>query len=323
MSGDPFAFDGPLDAALANDPVPDLPADFADSIVAATQGRADPLPRARVAAPNRWRSTRRLAVGLIGAGALASAAAAAGLLDNLPVEIPTPQEVWSSITGDASDPASSPSAPLSAVPAELAPVEDQPVVIEGPIDTPEELEESFRRVDQVREVRRDRRQRFTDQRIDTAIERRREQGLPAPTPEREARLRKRIERIRENAQGRVDTQLEERRDALRDEIENGAELTAEEVIQRQRGLGSESPIADRMERLRQLPPAQRRAVIRRWRARQNELREQRLQGENEAQSTVEAEVEEQLNPTPSAEGEPAPDAADVPPETVEESEPSE
>lgn len=314
MSGDPFVFDGALDAVLANDLVPDLPAGFADRIVAATHGRADPLPQSRAPASRRWRSTRRLVTGILGAGALASAAAAAGLLDNLPVEIPTPQEVWSSITGNAPDPAPAPSAPAADGPAVLETLEPRTVVIDGPIDTPEELEESFRQVDQLREDRRDRRRGMVDQRIDTAIERRREQGLPAPTPEREAQLRSRIDRVRENAQGRVDTRLEERREALRDDIENGAELTPEEVLRRQGGLGSETPVADRLERLRQLPPAQRRAVIRRWRARenerQNEGREPALPGEADAQNAADAPIDPEQN------------APDTPPESPENSESS-
>lgn len=265
MSSDPFPLDRELARLLGNDRVPELSAGFADRVVAATQGRAAPLPQARRI--SGWRRIgRRLVVGVVAAGALGSAAAATGLLDNLPIDIPTPREMWTSITGDKADP--TPSSPARTATADIVPQTSGPVEIEGAIDTPEELEEAFRRIDQVRAGRRDTWRETVDRRIDNTIDRRRAQGLPAPTPEEEALLRSRIEQARDRRDERLDAATAERREILREEIENGGELTRETLIRLQRGVRPGTPTADRLERLRQLPPDQRRALIRQWRERQ-------------------------------------------------------
>ncbi len=263
MTGDPFKFGDPLDDVLGRDTVPELSGDFADRVVAATQGRSRPLPAARSAPTARWRSGRRLVVGAVAAVALGSAAAATGLLDDLPIEIPSPEEVWSSLTGNEPAPDNDPVP--TAEPASSIDDSDEPVRIEGAIDTSEELEEAFRQVDEVRETRRDTRREAVDQRIDNAIERRRARGLPAPTPEEEARLRGRIETMRERTDERIESRLGERRETLREEIEQGAEFTQEELIDRQRGVGSDTPVADRFDRLRRMPREERREAVRRWR----------------------------------------------------------
>ncbi len=284
MSADnnPFRFDDALEDALRNDPVPTLSVGFADRVVAATEGRADPLPKTRPSPAKRWRSGRRLVIGAVAAGALASAAAATGLLEDLPIDLPSPEQVWSAITGQQSapEPSVAPSEPQVPPDQPFVPEGDAPVAIEGAIDTPEELEEAFRRVDEARSLRRDNRRDAVDRRIDNAIDRRRENGLRAPTPEQEERLRGRIERFRERSDERREGLIEERREGLREEIENGGELSREEFINRQRGSdgqGSDTPIADRLERLRDLPPEERRARIREWRERREERRQERLQ----------------------------------------------
>ncbi|MEE4199556.1 hypothetical protein [Erythrobacter sp.] len=264
MSGERFDFDPALKKALGENTVPDLPEGFADRVVAATEGRAPPLPQQRTAS-SRWRTSRRLAIGLVSAGALASAAAATGVLEELGVDLPSPQEVWSSITGAQPAPAPSPSPPASTAP-EPVPDARAPVVIEGPIDTPEELEEAFRRVDQRREERVDTRRSRVDQRIGERIDARRAQGLPAPTQEQEERLSDRLDTVRENADARRAARIEERREALREDVEAGGEITRENFIE-----------ADRT-RLRNLSPEQRRDRLRQWRERRQE-RLRRLESE--------------------------------------------
>lgn len=280
MSGDPFVLDGELGRVLDDDVVPEMRSGFADRVIAATQGRADPLPQTRQRSARGAGWGRRLALGFVAAGALGTAAAASGLLDDLPIDIPTPREVWSSITGgpvEEATPASAPSVPD----ADLVPQASQPVIIEGPIDTPEELEEAFRRIDQVRETRRDMRRKAVDRRIDNAIERRRDQGLSVPEPEQVERLKGRIERLRDTADQRIGERLEERREGLRETIDQGGELSREDFIGMQRGVGTDTPVADRIERLRQLPPEERRARIRQWRERRLERLQQAENAEPE------------------------------------------
>ena len=281
MSNELPSFDDALEKALRNDPVPDLPAGFADRIVAATEGRAEPLPQSRPAPKSRWRTSRRLVFGAVAAGALATTAAATGLLEELPIELPSAQEVWEAVTGQEPEPAPAP-APVIETPT--APEPEEAVTIEGPIDTPEELEEAFRRVDEARDNRRNTRRENADRQIDDAIVRRRAQGLPAPTPEQEARLRDRIERVRERSDERREARIEERREGLREDVEAGEAITREDFMQRQRGTGSDTPVADRIEELRQLPPAERRARIREWREERRQRRQQRADAPSEPEA---------------------------------------
>lgn len=263
----PIAPDSPLGCALGSGTVPELPADFADRVIARVQDRPAPLPQLRSGGgtAGRWRNMRRLGVGLAVSGALATAAAATGLLGGLP----SPREMWSAITGQESEPVVAP-APIApkksedAVPEKGAGAE-QRVKIEGPIDTPEELEEAFRRVDQRREGRRENRDAIIDQRIDRAIERRREQGLPGPAPEREAQIRQRAKQIGDNAETRADQRIEARRESLRERVETGEEIVPEEFLRQRRPGQSESQIRQQIEELRKLPPAQRRERMRQLR----------------------------------------------------------
>lgn len=259
MTNDPMPFDDAMRRALDDGGVPALSGDFADRVVAATQGRAAPLPPSRPAPAKRWRSGRRLLIGAVAATALATTAAATGLLEELGVDLPSPQEVWSAVTGqDVEVPEPTPASPREVPQSDI----EERIEVEGPIDSPEELEEAFRRVDEARNNRRDTRRDRVDARIDAVIERRREQGLPAPTPEEETRIRERIEQAREQADQRREERTGERREQLRERLEQEGELTREDIIEAQRGAGGDTPIAERLERLRQLPPEERRARIR-------------------------------------------------------------
>ncbi|MEL6528519.1 MAG: hypothetical protein AAGK01_06310 [Pseudomonadota bacterium] len=287
----PISRDSALGRLLGADKAPALPKDFADRVVAQTADRAAPLPQARSGngGVRRWRSGRRLAAGAVIFGALASTAAATGLLDDLPIALPSPEKVWATITGqsDASEPVDP---PIERTPAQNEPETIKPVKIEGPIDSPEELEEAFRRVDEVRTNRADTRRERIDRRLDNAIDRRREQGLPVPTPEQEQRLRDRIDRVRERREERVDQRLDERRDEMRERIENGEELSREDFIREQRDAVGRPGRRDRLERFRDMTPEQRRSRIR-------QIREQRQQGLREL-------IEEEDASQPPAVGEP-------------------
>jgi hypothetical protein len=261
---DRIAPDSPLGRALNAGGAPDLPVDFADRIIARTKDRPAPLPEPRRSGGGvqRWRSARRLGIGLAVTGALATAAAAAtGLID-----LPSPQQVWSAITGQEAEPTLPAQPNLSDKVAEPKPVSGVPktgTVIDGPIDTPEELEEAFRRVDEAREDRRAQRRDNVDRRIDEALARRRAQGLPAPTPEEEAQMRARLEQARERGDAKAEQRIEQRREQLREKVEAGDAITAED-------LRPDPARRERFEELRNLSPAERRARLR-------ELRQQRLQ----------------------------------------------
>ena len=261
MSDERLPIDETIDAVLRGYSVPALAPDFADRVVAASAARTAELPRLRKTPAKHLRSGRRLAIGLVAAGALATAAAATGLLGQLGLPIPSAGEMWSRISGeDTPAPSASPAPAPSPVP--------EGTLIEGPLDTPEELDEAFRRIDEVREQRRDTRRDRVDQRIDEVIERRRAQGLPAPTPEEEQRLRERLEQARSRADARREQVQGERREQLRERVEAGEAITSEDIAESLRTRDPDSPLAQRIERLRQMPPEERREAIR-------QLREQR------------------------------------------------
>ncbi|MEM6585922.1 MAG: hypothetical protein AAF692_09220 [Pseudomonadota bacterium] len=265
----------PEDAALARlldgYKAPNLRADFADRVMAGTADRAASLPQARPSRGGRWRSARRLAIGAGAFGALATAAAATGLLDDLPIDLPSTEEVWATITGN---PAPSAPKPNPAPEIDAAPIleTDEPIVIEGPIDTPEELEEAFERIDRVREDRRDTRRGRVDNRIDEALERRREQGLPAPTAEQEERLKERLDQFRTRRDESANERIGDRREDMRERVEQGEELSPRDILREERGAAGGDRIRERIEELRSLPPAERRERLREFR----ERRQQRL-----------------------------------------------
>jgi hypothetical protein len=266
-------------------PVPPLSAGFADRVLAAAQTRPAPLPAKR--SPQRgwgWRVGRGLAFGAAGFGVLASAAAATGLLDRYNLPVPSAAQVWASVTASAAPaPASAKAAAPEPAPAfAITDTPPAPVVIEGPIDTPEELAEAFRRIDAVRQGRSQARMAMTDQKIDAAIARRRAEGLPLPTPEEETRLRQRIAEAQAQRDQRAAKRVALRREEMARKVENGEALTREDILRPlradQRALERQERLwrlrqmtpAQRREALRQLPPEERAAMIELWRSRRSD-----------------------------------------------------
>ncbi|KWV92642.1 hypothetical protein [Erythrobacter sp. YT30] len=269
----------PADAALAKlldgYKAPALSADFADRVLAQTEDRAAPLPDIREARGTRWRRVRRLAIGAGAFGALATGAAATGLLDNLPIDLPSGEEVWATITGNPIP--TRPEQTPDAVTREVGSADKEtPVTIEGPIDTPEELEAAFDQIDRVRDERLENRRGRVDNRIDQAIERRRERGLPVPDAEQEARLKQRLEEARTRRDERVDERIGTRRDELRERAEDGEELSPREILREERGAAGGERLRERIEELRSLPPEERRQRLREFRERRQQMRENRL-----------------------------------------------
>ncbi len=268
-AGGPILTGSPLARALDDYAVPALSAGFADRVLAAAETRSPPLPELRRPAGGGgrgWRMGRRIAVGALGFGALASAAAATGLLERFDIPVPSPEKVWASLTGKEQVAVAPPPNPASVMPADPAPAPIAPVTIEGPIDTPEELAEAFRRIDEVRKGRMESRRAVIDQRIDarisSAIDRRRAAGLPVPTPEEEARLREQIAAERVRREQAAAERIAARREELRQRIENGEALTRKDMVQ---GGKQDDAVRDRrqrLQRLRQMSPEARRDVLR-------------------------------------------------------------
>lgn len=272
----PIAPGSPLARVLDGYRAPDLPAGFADRVLAAAEARPAPLPELRrPARTRRWRIGQRLAIGALSFGALATAAAATGLLEQLAIPVPSAKTVWASLTGNAQASA----APEPVVAAAVAPAPaptPAPVVIEGPIDTPEELAEKLRRVDEVRAGRREERRAIIDQRIKSEIERRRAAGLRVPSPEEEARLRARIEQAVTAREQRADAAAATRRAEMQRKVETGEALTREDLTGRKplspearerfRGL-RDLPPGERAKAWRDLSPEERRALAEELRAR--------------------------------------------------------
>jgi hypothetical protein len=266
MGHEPIAPGSLLARMLDDYPVPPISAGFADRVLAAAQTRAAPLPPQRSARRGwGWRMGRGLAIGAAGFGVLASAAAATGLLDRYDLPVPSAAQVWASVTGSAA-PATTPAKASAPEPAPALAITDTspaPVVIEGPIDTPEELAEAFRRIDAVRRGRSDARKAMTDQKIDAAIALRRAEGLPLPTPEEEARLRQRIADAQAQRDQRAAERVALRREEMARKVENGEALTREDILRPLRDDQRALEREDRLRRLRQMTPTQRREALRR------------------------------------------------------------
>lgn len=274
--GAPIVPGSPLARMLDGYAAPELPAGFEGRVLAAAEARPAPLPDLRRAPSRsrRWRIGQRIAIGALSFGALATAAAATGLLEQLAIPVPSARTVWAGLTGSA-QPAGKPAAAVAAAAPAPAPT-PAAVAIEGPIDTPEELGETFRRVDEVRAGRREERRRIIDQRIRSEIERRRAAGLRVPTPEEEARLRQRIERQLAAREQRADAAVAARRETLQRKVENGEALTREDLTGRKppspetrerfRAL-RDLPPGERAKAWRDLSPAERRALAEELRAR--------------------------------------------------------
>ncbi len=227
-------FDPALKALLDADRAPPLPAGFADRVLAVAQDRAPPLPPLRRPPASRWRNARRVALG-VGAGLLlSSAAAATGVLQQVGIVLPPPvqkivDDVAQKVTGRP---------PVAATPAAPpAPSTQAPPLVQGPIDTPEELDTVFSHADARRPERVAQRRALVDQRIDREIARRREAGLPVPTAEEEAALRQRLG----DARARRDAEAAPRREALREELREtvaeGQPLTRETLRQAREEAG--------------------------------------------------------------------------------------
>jgi hypothetical protein len=282
--GGPIAPGSPLGRALSDYAVPPLSAGFADRVLAAAEARPavsssplSPLRRAPLTARG-WRLGRGVVIGVVSFGALASAAAATGLLERFDITVPTPQTVWASITGAPAPAPAAAAAPRSAVATRTGETLGEapapaPVEIVGPVDTPEELAEAFRRIEAVRQQRFAARSERIDQRIDSAIERRRAAGLPLPTPEEEAAFRQRIASDRARRDAFAADRLAQRREELAGRLESGEALTREDIMrplredvrtlasaEKLRKLSRMAP-EERREALRQMPPEERRALV--------------------------------------------------------------
>lgn len=258
----------PLARALDGYAVPDMSAGFADRVLAAAEAAPAPLPSLRRprGVGRGWRVGRGIAIGLASFGVLASAAAATGLLQQFDIPLPSAGTVWASITGK-SPAAAAPPAPLVAV-AKPNPEPGQAsalarVEIVGPVDTPEELSEAFRRIDEVREGRFAARSAQIDQRIDSAIERRRAAGLPVPSAEQEAAIRERITATQARRQQLADERVAARRAEMARKVESGEALTREDILRPLRDDAKALERGERIERLRRMSPAQRREALRR------------------------------------------------------------
>ena len=312
MGHEPIAPGSPLARMLDDYPVPPLSAGFADRVLAAAQTRAAPLPAKRSARRGwGWRMGRGLAIGAAGFGVLASAAAATGLLDRYNLPVPSAAQVWASVTGSAVQaPAPAKAAPPKPAPAlAITYTPPAPVVIEGPVDTPEELAEAFRRIDAVRQGRSETRKAMTDQKIDAAIARRRAEGRPVPTPEEEARLRQRIADAQAQRDQRAAERVALRREEMARKVENGEALTREDILRPLREDQRAMERQDRIRRLRQMTPAQRREALRQLppeeRAAVNELWRSRRGGAQPGQTPVAPTIAPPYEATPDA----VPDAA--------------
>jgi hypothetical protein len=262
--GTPIASGTPLARALDDFAVPELPAGFADRVLAAAEAQSDPLAELRRSGGGSgrgWRLGRRISIATVGFTALATAAAATGLLERFDLPVPSSEKVWTSLTGQPTAPAAS--ALLAAAPANPALAELAPVRIEGPINTPEELDETFRRIDEVRQRRSELRRQQIEQRITRRKERRAAAGLPLTTPEEEARIRQRIEAVHQRRESENRQRTEVRREELRERIEAGEVLTRKDIVRPMREEQRALQQRERTERLRRMSPEERREVLRR------------------------------------------------------------
>lgn len=320
--GDPIVPGSPLARALDDFAVPGLPAGFADRVLAAAEVRPAPLPELRRSSGGSgrgWRLGQRVALATLGFSALATAAAATGLLERFDLPVPSPEKVWASLTGKEVVAEVAPaSRPVAAAPADPAPAALAPVRIEGPIDTPEELGEAFRRIDEVRQGRSAMRRQNIEQRIAREKERRRAAGLPLPTPEQEARIRQRIDTAEARREGLIDQRLEQRREEMRERVEAGEALTREDIVRPLREDGRALKQRDTIERLRRmnpeerreavrrLPPEQRRALMEAWQQRRTQRAGTGAPAGSEPLTAPEAEPTPDLSQTGTPEGQPQP-----------------
>ena len=265
--GEPIARASSLARALDSYAVPGLSPDFADRVLAAAEAAPAPLPPLRrpKGVGRSWRMGQRIAIGIVSLGALATAAAATGLLERFDIPVPSAGTVWASITGSQPVAVAAESAPVLAA---ATPTADgagrlEATDIIGPVDTPEELAETFRRIDAVREGRFAARQARIDQRMDSAIERRRAAGLPLPTPEQEDAIRDRITATQERRQKLADERIAARREEMQRKVDSGEVLSREDILRPLREDAKALERGERIERLQRMTPLQRREALRR------------------------------------------------------------
>lgn len=246
-----------LARALDGAHAPRLSPGFADRVLAAAKARPAPLPAPRRTA--RWRTGRRLAFGLTGVVALASAAAATGLLQQVVPSMPSPKAMWASLTGPARPaPAPRPAPAHTQAPA----AEPSGLAITGPIDTPEELGEVFRRVDQLRDTRREVRRTLLERRLADALAQRKASGLPDPSPAELAALRERLAALEARREAAVDARAEVRRNAFEQRVEKGEAVTRRDFVRPLRPGEALPGGVETFERLRAMSPAERREAVR-------------------------------------------------------------
>lgn len=249
-------FDPALTALLDSDRVPPLRADFAERVVAAATGAATAsVPRLRPAA-GRWRSMpRRLAIVVVGAGLLASAAAASGLLERIGIDLPPIERLWT-----AAPPKHIDTRPARVAPPLASSQTDTAAPLAGPIDTVETFDRAVatvakRRIE-ARDTRRAERDARIEQRVDAVIARRTAQGLPVPSDAERARLRAQLLQLRAERDARRDAARTKAESELRQRIEAGGTVSPEEVIR------SEVDPTGAGQRLRALSPQERRERLR-------------------------------------------------------------
>jgi hypothetical protein len=293
-------------------------------VLAAAEARPAPLPELRRnggGSGRGWRLGRRIAMATVGFTALATAAAATGLLERFDLPVPSPDKVWASLTGKESLAEAVPAPAPAASPVDPAPAALARVRIEGPIDTPEELGEAFRRIDEVRKGRSEMRRQQIDQRIAREKERRAAAGLPLPTPEEEARIRQRIEEARLRRENAITQRIDARREQLRERVEAGEALTRDDIMRHSREEQRALQQRERLERLRQMSPEERREAVRRLppderRALREAWQERRAQRLGEGAPAASAPAASEAEPAPSDHsqpGAPAPEQASEPP----------
>jgi hypothetical protein len=247
----------PLGRALGGGAAPRLSPGFADRVLVAAKARPAPLAPLRRAA--RWRAGRRLAFGLAGVAALASAAAATGLLQQVVPAVPSAKAVWAGLIGPTQSAPAERHAPAKAATPAAVP---SALAITGPVDTPEELGEAFRRADQLREARRAGRREVIERRIADALAQRKAAGLADPSPAELAALRERLAMREARRDAAVDERVKVRREALERRVENGEALTGEDFVRPLRPGEALHGGSETFERLRSMTPAERREAVR-------------------------------------------------------------
>lgn len=240
-SNDPF--DPALKALLDADRPPPLPAGFAERVAEAALARRDPLPKLRRSPVQRWRTGRKVALALVAGGLLSSAAAATGLFGQVGIVLPPPVQQFIDDVAETVIGRPAPAPPEAPVAGGRQ--------IEGPIDSPQELETAFERIDAARTERQAVRRERVDQWIDGTLQRRREQGLPVPDAEEEARLRQRLEEARIRREALAAERREAVREDLREQVEEGEAIAPRILLPR----GGEA--------IERLSPEQRQALRRR------------------------------------------------------------